>query len=159
MALRRLGLGALAGLLLGVVLGLAFSIGLGWTTTTGLLSTLIAMGGGATAAAFIGRAPWEQSGFIESALRMIVGVAIGAGLIFVASRYLAASIPYAFLGAPEDTLWHEMPVLYLPFVTTFYGAFLGLEAGSGPKAKSTKGVRGKGNPPPPPPPVAGFGAR
>ncbi len=153
-ALRRLAIGTLAGLVLGIALGLGFALGLGWSTTTGLLSTLLAGGAGATAAAFIGKPPWEQSGFLEPALRMIVGVALGAMLVFVASRFLSGEVPYALFGAPEGTLWFEMPALYVPFVTTIYGAFLGLEAGDGHPARSSTVVRRR---PPPPPPMAGFG--
>lgn len=152
MALRRLAYGALAGLVLGVALGLGFALGLGWGTTTGLLSMLISGGAGATAAAIIGKPAWEHSGLLESALRMVIGVVLGVGLVFVASRFLSWTVPFALLGAPADTRWHEMPPLYVPLVTTLYGALLGLEAGGGAARGSKPGRK----PPPPPPRIPGL---
>ena len=90
-------------------------------------SFLIAMGAGATAGAFTGKPPWAQSGWIETGLRIVAGAGVGAALLWVAGRFLAFTLPFALFGAPSETLWHELPLVYVPFVTVIYGALLELD--------------------------------
>lgn len=129
--LRQAGIGAATGLGLGVLLGLALTLGLGLHTTVGLLSALLAMGAGATAGAFLGRAPWHHSGLLESGLRIVIGLALGPLLLTLVGNFLPITVPFAVLEAPAGTLLHELPLLYVPLVTAVYGLLLGLEAGTG----------------------------
>jgi hypothetical protein len=132
--LRRLGVGFGKGLVLGLFLGVAFHFGLGWRTSAGLLSSLLAMGACATAGAYAGKPPWAQSGWLETALRIAVGTGAGAILLWVAGRFLAFTVPFVVFGAPSDTLWHELPLVYLPFVTAIFAALIELDHDPRPAA-------------------------
>jgi hypothetical protein len=125
--LKRLGIGMAKGALIGALLGVGFHFGLLWWTTAGLLSMLIAMGVGATAGALAGKPPWAQSGWLETGLRILAGAGIGAALLWLAGHFLAFTLPFSVFGAPSETLWHELPLVYIPFVTTIYAALLELD--------------------------------
>jgi hypothetical protein len=125
--LRRIGVGLAKGLVLGLLLGAALHFGLRWSTSAGLLSTLLAMGAGATAGGLAGKPPWAHSGWLETGLRIFLGMGLGAIFLWLAGRFLAFTVPFSVFGAPNETLWHELPLLYIPFVTSLYAALLELD--------------------------------
>lgn len=142
---KRLGIGVLKGALVALVVGLGVQLGLRWPTPSGgLLAYLLAMGVGGTAGVFGGRAPWRPGAWFEALLKMLVGVAAGAGLYFVGSRYAAFEIPLP--GGPAP--WTAAPALFLVPIGALYGALVELdhggEAGSEKKrAASSEGPKGR----------------
>ena len=125
--LRRLIVGLLKGLVVGVGLGLAFQLGLGWSTTGELLAYLLAMGTGATAGVLCGRAPWRQDSWLETLLKIVAGVGVGALVYWMTHTYVRIGLPVAVLGAPEGTPWTAVPILYLPLPALVFGALVELD--------------------------------
>lgn len=124
--LRRLGLGALKGLLTGAVIGAAFHFGLGWTTAAGLLGFLIAMGVGSTTAAITGKPPWRHAAWIEGVLKSSAGLAIGAFLFWVLGQ-VTLELPIALPDVPEGSRVSELPLLFAPAIASVVGALIELD--------------------------------
>jgi len=125
--LRRLGIGLVKGLLLGAALGAAFHFGLRWTSAEGLLGYLLAMGSGATAGVFAGSPPWKQDSWIETVLRAVAGLAIGAGLFYGAGTWLHLALPFRVAGVARGTALETAPLFFLPLVAAFFGALVELD--------------------------------
>jgi len=121
---KRLGIGFVKGALIALAVGLGVQLGLRWPTPSGsLLAYLLAMGVSGTAGVFGGRAPWRPGAWFEALLKMLVGVAAGAGLYCVASRHLAFEIPLPSGAAP----WTSAPGLFLAPIGALYGALVELD--------------------------------
>lgn len=125
--LRRLGIGLLKGLLVGAALGALFHFGLRWTSAEGLLGYLLAMGTGATAGVFAGSPPWRQDSWIETTLRAVAGLAIGAGLFYGAGAWLHLALPFGVAGVARGTALETAPLFFLPLVAAFFGALVELD--------------------------------
>ncbi len=122
---KRLGLGLIKGALIGAALGSFFHFGLGWVNAPGLLGYLLAMGTGATAGILSGKPPWRQHAWIESVLKAIAGIAIGALLYWIASSWLAFDVP-AVLGLGEG-VWVDKPLLSLFPVAVLFASLIELD--------------------------------
>ena len=145
---RRILIGLIKGLFLGALLGSLFHFGLGWRVTEGLLGYLIAMGVGATAGVLAGRPPWLHEAWLESLLKGVFGLAVGAALYWVSVRFLTFDLAFAFFGAPESSPWTSLPLLYAPPIAVLFALIVELDnnsaaAGgkpSGPKPTKPKPV-------------------
>jgi hypothetical protein len=137
---KRLLLGLLKGLILGVLIGVGFQIGLGWTVTGGLLGFLIAMAVGASAGVLCGKPPWRTGGWIESVLKAVAGVAVGA-LLFWLFGYVSTSLGFSVFGAPESAVWNEQPLLFAPAIAALFGTVIELD--NTPEKTDTGGKSGK----------------
>ncbi|MCB9631595.1 MAG: hypothetical protein H6721_05575 [Sandaracinus sp.] len=144
---KRLLLGLIKGLLVGAALGAGAHFGLGWTTATGLLAYLLAMGAGASAGLLGGKPPWRQDTWIESVLKAVAGLGVGALLYWVTSTWVAIGLPLSFLGLEEGTPWTSHPLLMLPAVALVFGTLVELDntddgstatPSRGPKSAKTK---------------------
>jgi hypothetical protein len=132
---KRLGIGFLKGTTIALVIGLGVMLGLRWPTPSGsLLAYLLAMGVGGTAGVFGGRAPWKEGAWLEALLKMLFGVAVSAGLYYLAARYLPFPLPMPDGPAP----WTSVPPFYLVPIGALYGALVELDYdGTQEKASST----------------------
>lgn len=142
--LKRLGLGLVKGLVVGGAIGAGFQYGLRWTDVSGLLGFLIAMGVAGTTGVFAGKPPWQDGAWIESSLKGLVGVGLGALLYWLSARWGQLEIP--FPGLTEPASWTALPVVFGPAIAGVYGALVELDnAGGGDGSKPTKArvVRGR----------------
>jgi hypothetical protein len=138
---KRLGIGFLKGGLVALAVGLGVQFGLRWPTPSGsLLAYLLAMGASGTAGVFGGRAPWRPGAGFEALLKMLVGVAAGAGLYFVASRYAPLEIPLP--GGPAP--WTAVPGLFLAPIGALYGALVELDHEGETGPRKDRGVPSEG---------------
>lgn len=142
--LRRLGFGLAKGLLLGVGLGLLFQLALRWTVTPELLGFLISMGTGATVATLAGKPPWHDEAWLESLLKAVSGLAIGALIFWALSTYVGFRVPLELLGSPEGTPWTEIPMLYVLPTAALVGILIELDNSPAKRAagknRATKAV-------------------
>lgn len=149
--LKRLSIGVLKGLLLGAAIGAGLHFGLGWTTATGLLAYLLAMGAGATAGLIGGRPPWRQDTWIESVLKAVAGLGVGALLYWITSTWAAFELPFAIPDVAAGTPWTSVPMLVTTAVALVFGTLVELDntedggggttASRGGKAKPTTKAR------------------
>ena len=93
----------------------------------GLLGYLLAMGSGATAGVFAGSPPWKQDSWIETVLRAVAGLAIGAGLFYGAGTWLHLALPFRVAGVARGTALETAPLFFLPLVAAFFGALVELD--------------------------------
>jgi hypothetical protein len=117
--------------------------------TEGLLGYLIAMGVGATAGILAGRPPWLHEAWLESLLKGVFGLAVGAALYWVATRFLTFNLAFGFFGAPESSAWTTLPLLYAPPIAMLFALIVELDNSS---AASKPGA-GAGKPGAPKPPA------
>jgi hypothetical protein len=134
--LRRLGLGFLKGLIVGAGVGAAFQLGLAWTLP-GLAGYLAAMGTGATAGVLAGRPPWKHDAWIESLLKAVAGLGVGA-LVYWLTSYVDAPIPLDLPGAIAGTPWRAVPLVALPLVGAVFGTLVELDNVDGGADAATK---------------------
>jgi hypothetical protein len=123
--LKRLGLGLLKGLLIGGAVGAGLQYGLHWLATNALLGYLTAMGAAGTAGVFAGKPLWKQGAWIESLLKGMVGVGVGALFYWLSSSYGSFSIP--FPGVEGSIPWTALPVLFTPLIAGVYGSLVELD--------------------------------
>lgn len=130
--LKRLGLGLLKGLLIGGAIGAGLQYGLKLepATVAGLLGFLIAMGVAGTTGVFAGKPPWHEGAWIESTLKGLVGVGLGALVYWVGSKWGLLELPLP--GAPAAQ-WTELPVVFGPAIAGLYGGLVELDNTSEPK--------------------------
>ncbi len=124
---KRLLLGLAKGLLVGAALGAGAHFGLGWAKASGLLAYLLAMGAGATAGVLGGKPPWRQDTWIESVLKAVAGLGVGALLYWIASTWLAFALPFALPGVAAGTPWTEVPMLVVSAVSVVFGTLVELD--------------------------------
>ncbi|MEM9070298.1 MAG: hypothetical protein AAGE52_17455 [Myxococcota bacterium] len=125
--LKRLGLGLIKGLVIGGAIGAAFHFGLGWTSATGLLAYLMAMGAGATAGILAGKPPWKQAAWIESVLKAVAGVGVGALAYWLGSRFGEFGLPLELPNVAAGTSWTEVPLVFVPAVSAVFGTLVELD--------------------------------
>jgi hypothetical protein len=125
--LKRLLLGVLKGTLIGAAIGAGLHFGLGWTAATGLLAYLLAMGAGATAGLLGGKPPWRQDTWIESVLKAVAGLGVGALLYWVTSTWAAFGIPFALPDVAAGTPWTSVPLLVSTAVALVFGTLVELD--------------------------------
>lgn len=120
----------LGGGLLGAVLGLGLGLGVAQVlrvATTPTLSALFAAGVGAAVFVFVRRPPWRQESIVESLLRTLGGMLIGAGLWFLAARFVDATLPFAFPPVPRGARLTEHPVVFGAALGFVVGTLVGVE--------------------------------
>ncbi len=127
--LKRFLVGLFKGAIIGGAIGAGIHFGLGWTAASGLLAYVVAMAAGATAGVLAGKPPWRQSALIESILKAVAGVGVGALLYWVSSKWGAISLPIPLesIQIPADTPWTEVPLLISTAVGTAFGALIELD--------------------------------
>lgn len=140
--LKRLIIGVIKGLVIGGVIGSALHFGLGWTTAAGLLAYLLAMGSGATAGVLAGKPPWRQQAWIESVLKSVAGLGIGALAYWGASSWLAFPLPFEIPGVVAGTPWTEMTLGITTATSAVFGALVELDnTDDDSKSKAKRNVR------------------
>lgn len=125
--LKRLAVGLLKGTLIGAALGAGAHFGLGWTEASGLLAYLLSMGAGATAGILAGTPPWRQATWIESILKAIAGVGVGALLYWLSVRWGDFELPFALPGIAPGTSWTSVPLLFMTGVSAVFGTLVELD--------------------------------
>ncbi len=142
---KRLVVGLIKGLVIGGAIGAAFHFGLGLPVLAGLGGYLVAMTAGATAGVLNGKPPWRQAIWIESVLKAVFGLGVGALAFWAASKYAPFALPFELPGVEAGTPWTSLPLLSAPAVAALYGAFIELdntdeddeaEGGSGKKVRA-----------------------
>lgn len=122
---KRLLLGLVKGLVLGGVVGAAITFGLRQSVdgvaAYGLYALL-----GALAGVFAGRPPWMKGAWVESLLKGLFGVAVGAGLYALGSRFLTVAMPDLALGNGTLELFKQ-PMLMAPGIGAIYAALIELD--------------------------------
>lgn len=146
--LKRIALGLLKGSAIGAALGALLHFAFHLTPLTGVLAYLAYMGVGAAAGVVCGKPPWaEKMAWIETVLRTAVGIAIGAGLYWLAQRFL--SIPLD-LGPAGSGAISSLPMIVAPVVGAVYGTLLELDndgkTPAGPESKKRVRVEAAAEP-------------
>lgn len=140
--LKRLIIGVIKGLLVGGAIGSALHFGLGWTTAAGLFAYLLAMGSGATAGVLAGKPPWRQQAWIESVLKSVAGLGVGALAYWGASSWLAFPLPFEIPGIASATPWTEMTLGITTATAAVFGALVELDnTDDDAPAKAKRNVR------------------
>lgn len=134
---KRLLLGLLKGLVLGGVVGAAITFGLK-TTVTGVGAYALYALVGAFAGVLAGRPPWLKGAWVESILKGLFGLAVGAGLYALAMRFL--QIPVPNLAGVGDGVLTSQPMLMAPGIGAIYAALIELDNDGKAEPEST-GVR------------------
>ena len=135
--LKRLGIGLSKGLVLGALAGAALHFGLGITSVGVLAGFAIAMVTGALAAVVSGRPPWQKGAWIESLLKGGAGLAIGALVYWVVSRFAGFGIPFALGSVPAGTQWTQMPIMLAPTIAALFGGLVELDNTGNDAAKDS----------------------
>lgn len=138
--LKRLGVGLVKGLLVGLLVGGTLQLGLGWTEAAGLLGYLLAMGTGATAGILAGTPPWKGEAWIEALLKGFFGLGVGALLYWLASSFASFDLPFPLAGARAGASWTALPILYAPLIGALYGAVVELDNTEGKARGDEKGA-------------------
>ncbi len=125
--LKRLVVGLLKGTLIGAALGAGVHFGLGWTEASGLLAYLLSMGAGATAGVLAGTPVWRQATWIESVLKAVAGVGVGALLYWVSVRWGDFQLPVALPSVASGTSWTDVPLLFMTGVSAVFGTLVELD--------------------------------
>ncbi len=120
-------MGLVKGVLIGGAVGAGLHFGLGWTMASGLLGYLLAMGAGATAGILVGKPPWKQAAWIESLLKALAGIGVGALLYWVSSKWGSFELPFAIPGVEAGTEWTEVPLLFVTAVSAVFGTLIELD--------------------------------
>ena len=139
--LKRLFVGLLKGLFIGAVLGAVFHFGLGWAIASGLFAYLLAMGAGASAGILAGKPPWRAQALIESVLKAVAGLGVGALVYWLASKYLAFGLPMELPGLAEGTLWTEATMGISLAASAVFGTIVELDNTDDAKDASSKGKK------------------
>lgn len=95
--------------------------------TTPTLSALFATGVGGTVLVLVRRPPWRQQSAIESLLRVLLGMLLGAGAWFLAARFLDVALPFAFPPVPRGARLTEHPLVFGGAVGFVVGTLVGIE--------------------------------
>lgn len=123
---KRLGIGLLKGLVVGVGIGAAIQFGAHWSTPSGgLLAYLLALGVGGTTGIFAGRAPWKEGAWIDASIKGVFGLVAAALLYWLGATYGAGRIPWP--GEAESVPWTSLPALFLGAIGAIYGALVELD--------------------------------
>jgi hypothetical protein len=153
---KRILFGLVKGTVLGLAVGCLFHFGLGWRVAPDLLGYLIAMGTGATAGILAGRPPWLHEAWLESLLKGVFGLAVGAALYWAAVRFIPSPVSFSVFGSPENTEWTSLPMLVAPPIAVLFALVVELDnngasikpGGSKPAAPKPKPAASAGASPP-----------
>ena len=124
--IQRLAIGLLKGLLLGGVVGALMQFELPSGLTSESWFRYLAYGLlGALTGIFAGRAPWKPGAWVESVLKGLFGLAVGAGLYGLAAHFIGWTVP-AIGGLPSVAL-PSLPVIFAPLLAMVYGTLVELD--------------------------------
>jgi hypothetical protein len=126
----RVVLGLLKGAVVGGALGFAaLKLGVGGGAAAFLTYALI----GGLVGMVCGKPPWRQDTFWTSAIKGVVGVAVGIGLFWLGRKLLGGmhvSLP-ASLGVSPDRSIAELPIILGPLVGAIWGGIVEIDDGGG----------------------------
>jgi len=122
---KRLLLGLLKGLVLGGVVGAAITFGLHQSVDGVAAYGLYALLGALTGV-FAGRPPWVKGAWVESLLKGLFGMAVGAGLYALGSKFLTVAMPDLAQGSGALELFKQ-PMLMAPGIGAIYAALIELD--------------------------------
>lgn len=143
---KRLLLGLVKGLLIGGAIGAGAHFGLRWTSATGLLAYLLAMGSGATAGILGGKPPWRQETWIETVLKAVAGLGIGALVYWITSTWAAFGIPFALPSVEAGTPWTSVPLLVSTAIGVLFGTLVELDNTDDGATTPSRGGKAKASP-------------
>lgn len=139
--LKRLILGLVKGLVIGGALGAAVFFGLTHLhPLTGIGAYGLYALVGALAGVLAGKAPWIKGAWVEALLKGLFGVAVGAGLYALASRFLGVDVPALIDGSVAMKL-SEHPLLMAPGIATLFAALVELDNTGEAEPEPKSGVR------------------
>jgi hypothetical protein len=113
---KRLLLGIIKGLVIGV--GLAFGVMKlqGGPALTGVTSYVFAVVAGLLVGLIAGRPVWARDAKVEASIKALVGAGISAGLLFVLRRWLNVGVDFASFGIGPGKLG-ELALTALPTIS------------------------------------------
>lgn len=123
---KRLLLGLLKGLVIGGAFGALLHFGLERHTITEWYNWLLYPVIGAISGALAGRAPWKPGAWIAGVLKGVFGLAVGAGLFALGSRFLPEM---ALFGAAAKSSLATYPLVFAPMLATLYATLVELDDG------------------------------
>lgn len=158
--LGRLFLGIGKGLLVGVLLGVTLAK-LGLAAPSAIVAYPAAALVGVLIGLIAGKPIWAEGAKIEAGLKAFVGALVGAGLMFVARRWLPMAVPFSLgaFSAPNASLNEAantagtlggLAVTSLPLIAALLGAFYEIDNDpsesrpQGPSSKAASGEQGAG---------------
>ena len=112
---RRLILGPLKGLLIGGALALILVKGLGIGTFGAALAYSCAVLAGVLAGLLTGKPVWARNARVEAGLKVVVGAALAAALMFALRQWGSVTLDLSNFGAGAGSLG-ELPVVSLPLI-------------------------------------------
>jgi len=126
--LKRLFSGILKGAVIGGAIAAGLQFGLGWTSTpSGALPWLLAMGAGGVTAVLTGKPPWAEGALIESVVKGIAGIGLGALAFWAARSFLPFPTPFPLGEAPMGSEWTEVPLAYMTVISAAIGMLIDLD--------------------------------
>jgi len=123
--LGRLVVGIIKGLVLGGLLGFGL-VKLGFAVPGPIIAYLAAALAGVLIGLVAGKPIWARDAKIEAGMKAAVGAILGAGLMFIARRWLQVTLPFSVgeLGGPEGTgTLGGLAITSLALVTAAIGGF------------------------------------
>ena len=132
--LRRLFVGLVEGLVIGIALAVAATRGLGMSAPGALVAALLAGVAGFAVGLVAGRPIWARDAKTEALLKAGVGAFVGVGLSFALGRWLAVPIDlsaYSFGAGPMG----KLAAVSLPLIASALALFFELDNTDGGEAK------------------------
>lgn len=148
--LVRLVVGLVKGLVVGGLLGFALAKA-GFIAPGALIAYLAAAAAGALVGLVAGKPIWAKDAYIEAGMKAVVGALLGAGLMFVARKWLGFLLPFSLgdLAAANASLGETnvkgsfggLAVTSLAFVAAILGGFYEVDNTPEPAEKAEGGAR------------------
>jgi len=139
---KRLLLGLLKGLVIGGAFGAAVFFGLSVQASgvEGALAYLLYAGVALVAGVLSGRPPWLKGAWVESLLKGLFGLAVGAGLYAVATKVFGNALAPDIAGAQHLKLIAQ-PLMMAPGIAAIYAALIELDNTGEEEAAAASSVR------------------
>jgi hypothetical protein len=132
--LRRLFIGLVEGLVIGIALAVAATRAFGASTPSVSFAALLAASAGFVVGLVAGRPIWARNAKTEALLKAGVGALVAVGLSFALGRWLALPLDlnaYSFGAGPAG----KLTALVLPLISVALSSFFELDNSAGGEAK------------------------